>query len=80
MLYLYFRLVVRPNRGENGKFYDPWEGGLTLITVLLFLATIVGTAIFLFYGITHLISPEYYAVDELIERFKSTPYTTQQVK
>lgn len=68
LFYIYFRLFVKPYYNSDGSFDDPWDGFFTFFSILLGLGSIIASGIFLFNGITHLISPEYYAVEELIEK------------
>jgi hypothetical protein len=69
LLWFYFKFLIKPYC-SGGRFSDPWDGGLTLLTIFLTLGCIIGCGVFLFNGITHLISPEYYAVKELIQQFR----------
>jgi hypothetical protein len=71
ILWFYFKLLVKPYC-YDGKFRDPCDGGLTLLSIFMISGCLIGSGMFLFNGITHLISPEYYAVEELLEKIKMT--------
>ncbi len=68
LMYLWFKIFVSRFFDKHDGFYDPWDGGLSILSALLLISSIIGTSVCLFYGITHLISPEYYAVEELLEK------------
>jgi hypothetical protein len=69
ILWFYFKLLVKPYC-YDGKFRDPSEGALTFLSMCMIAGCLIGSGAFLFNGITHLISPEYYAAEELLEKIK----------
>jgi hypothetical protein len=69
ILWFYFKLLVKPYC-YDGKFRDPGEGALTFLSMCMIAGCLIGSGAFLFNGITHLISPEYYAAEELLEKIK----------
>lgn len=76
LMYLYFKLVMKPYCSIKHNPYDDFSTFLIVIGVVSTIASIIMTGCFLFYGITHIISPEYYAIEELILKLN----TQQQPK
>lgn len=68
LMYIYFRKLIPLFRDRSGVYSDPWDGGFIFVSILLCIGATVGSSIFLFYGVTHIMSPEYYAVEEFIEK------------